>query len=132
MDRTVLLEEPEISVAGDELRIADSHHRLGEIRGADLHREPAAASGPILMIVVGLICLLSATGDVGVMGAVLGAGLIAAAAIWWTQKKPSFQVILSKEGGEEIPFESLDEQEAARVLEAIQRARSLPGPGGGA
>lgn len=128
----MLLDDPEVSIADGELRIAGSQHAIAEIRRAELRREPAAASGPILMIVVGVICLLATTGNVGIWGAVMGVALIAAAAVWWTQKKPSFQVSLSTGFGEEVPFESPDEQTASRVLEAVQQARALPDAGGGA
>jgi hypothetical protein len=125
MDRTVLLEEPEVSVAGDELIVRGSSYPLSEIRSADLVRVPAAASGPVLMVCVGVICLLSAAGEAGAVGVILCIGFLVGAAVWWTQKKPSFQVSVSTEDGATTPFESRDEQTATRVLAAIREARAL-------
>jgi hypothetical protein len=124
MDRTILLDEPEVSLADRELIVSGWRYSLSEIRSVELLREPAAATGPILMIVVGAVCLLSVAGEAGIVGAILGVGFLVGAAGWWTQKKASFKVFLEAEVGEEVPFESQDERIATRVVAAINEARS--------
>jgi hypothetical protein len=124
MDRSLLLEDPQVALSGGELVVAGSRYDLGQIRSVELVRVPAAASGPILMSGVGVVCLLAAAGDAGVKGIALGLALLLGAGVWWTRKKPSFQVTLALPEGATAAFESRDEQTAARVLGAIQQARA--------
>jgi len=128
-NRTVLLDEPEVSLEGRKLTVAGSSFTLGEVRSAEVRRVPKAATGPILMITVGVIALISAAGESGVTAGVVGGGLLLAAAAWWSQKKPSFQVSLGTDTGEAVPFESADEATASRVLAAIVEAQAAPEDG---
>ncbi len=127
MEPRTLFEDPEVRLADQELVVSGWHYALSDIESAEVFRQPTAATGPILMIVIGLLSLLAATGEAGASAALLGAASIAGAAIWWTQKKPTFQIILRTSAGEPTPFESRDEQLATRVLQAINEARTSAG-----
>lgn len=127
MDPTILLDRPSVSLAGDQLVVDGSQYTVAEIRSARVMRMPKAATGPILMIAVGVICFLSVAGEAGLVGAVLGAALLVGAIAWWKMKKPSYQVILATPTGDETPFESPDEDAAKRVLAAVERARAGAG-----
>ncbi len=129
MDRTAQLEGPEVSLEDRALIVSGFRYILSEIKSVEVLRVEKAATGPILMIATGIICLLSAGGDAGLGGALTGVGMIVAAVAWWTQKKPNFQVSLSMEDGEATPFESEDEQVASSVLKAINDARARAGRG---
>ncbi|MFQ5418475.1 MAG: DUF6232 family protein [Myxococcota bacterium] len=119
---TILLEEPEIRLEEEELVVPGWRFKLPEIESAEIQRVATAATGPILMIAVGAICLLSVAGEGGVARAMLGIGLLIAAAAWWSQKKPFFKVCLRTARGEATAFESPDEKVAARVLATIEAA----------
>ncbi len=129
MDRTVLPEGPEVTLEDRELIVSGFRYILSEIKSVEILRVPTAATGPILMIATGIIFLLSFGGDAGFGGALTGVGMIVAAVVWWTQKKPNFQVSLSMEDGQATPFESQDEQVASSVLKAIIDARAQAGRG---
>jgi hypothetical protein len=127
MNRTVLLEGPEVSLEDRALTVSGFRYVLSEIKSVEILRVPKAATGPILMIASGIVCVLAVGGDVGLEGALVGIGLIAGAVAWWTQKKPSFHVSLSTKDGQVVPFESQDEQAAHSVLNAINDARASAG-----
>lgn len=124
MDRTVLLDGPEVRLEDRALVVSGSRYILSEIKSVEILQVPTAATGPILMIAIGIICLLSVGGDAGFGGALTGAGMIVGAVVWWSQKKPNFQVSLSMEDGQAAPFESQDERVASSVLKAINEART--------
>ncbi len=124
-----LLESCEMQLDGEELVGPDWRFQLSKIESVQLQRIITAATGPILMIASGVICLLSSFGDGGMMRAMMGVGLLIPATIWWVRKKPRFQVHLHMAGEDAIAFESPDEQFAAQVLAAIEDARVSPESG---
>ena len=67
-----------------------------------------------------LLGALSIMGDAGLGGGLLGVALLVGAAIWWTQKRPSFQLRLQLDDGEATPFESQDEDLVRRVAAALE------------
>lgn len=121
-DERVFLQDDEVSVTGTRLEAAGDAHDLAGVSAATLARQPAAATGPILMIVAGLLCLLSVTGEAGWTGGAVGAGLLVGAGVWWRLKQPTFQVRLESLEGELTAYESRDEERAGRVLSAVQQA----------
>jgi hypothetical protein len=122
MSTDALLDELDVTVTASELTVGDARYDLAIVRSAKSLRVPAAATGPILMIVVGVLCLLAATGDAGTTGLITGLGLVGAAIVWWTQKKPTFVVQLETAEGEISPVESRDSDFVTRIVDAIQRA----------
>ncbi len=124
MDRTALLEGPEVSLEDRALIVSGFRYILSEIKSAEVLRVEKAATGPILLIATGIICLLSVSGDGGLRGALAGVGMIVGAVAWWALKKPNFHVLLSMEDGQATPFESQDERIASKVLKAINDARA--------
>jgi hypothetical protein len=122
MSTDALLDELDVTVTASELTVGDARYDLTSVRSAKSLRVPAAATGPILMIVVGVLCLLAATGDAGTTGLMTGIGLVGAALVWWTQKKPTFVVQLETAEGEISPVESRDSDFVTRIVDAIQRA----------
>jgi hypothetical protein len=125
MSADALLDELDVIVTASELTVGDAHYDLGKVRSARSVRVPAASTGPILMIVVGVLCLLAATGEAGTTGLVAGIGLLGAAILWWTQKKPTFVVELDTPEGTISPVESRDADFVDRVVAAVEQARSL-------
>lgn len=117
-------EAPDVQVDQDVLIVAGWRYPLGDIESTEVKRVATAATGPILMTSIGVICLVSYQGENGLLRALLGAALLAAAAIWWTQKKPFYKVSLLLPSGEATAFESRDESAASRIRTAIEEARS--------
>jgi hypothetical protein len=124
MDHTVLLDQPAVSLAAGDVVVEGVRYPAADIHSARVVRMPAAATGPILMIGVGVICFFAVGGEAGILGPILGAALIAGAIAWWIGKKPAYQVTLGTAEGEISPFESRDEATARRVLDAIEQARA--------
>lgn len=87
---------------------------------AEVVRVPPPASGPILMIVSGLILLAAAAGDLGPIGVPIGLLTIAVAVGWWIRKKPTYQLCLTTRNGESVPLESRSREEVDRLAAAIQ------------
>ncbi len=129
MDRTVIPDGPEVSLEDRTLVVSGFRYILTEIKSVEILRVPTAATGPILMIATGIICMFAVGGNAGLGGVLAGVGMIVGAIAWWTQKKPNFQVSLSMEDGLAAPFESPDEQVASSVLKAINDARARAGHG---
>jgi hypothetical protein len=109
---------------GTRLTVSGSTYELDEILSVDSFREPAAASGPTLMTVVGVLCLSSGAGQAGLNGVLLGVALLLGAAVWWTQKKPTFKLRLQTTAGEATDLQSPDEGFIDRVVTTIESARS--------
>jgi hypothetical protein len=95
---------------------------------AEVVRVPPPASGPILLIVSGLILLAAAAGNLGPIGVPLGLLTIAFAIGWWIWKKPTYQLRLATRGGESVPFESKSREEADRLAVAIQKEAASRAP----
>jgi len=91
-------------------------------------RVPPPASGPILLIVSGLILLAAAAGNLGPIGVPLGLLTIAFAIGWWIWKKPTYQLRLATRGGESVPFESKSREEVDRLAAAIQSEAARRAP----
>jgi hypothetical protein len=127
-----LLQEGEVTVSETQLRVGSERYALGSIRSVHSVREPPAANGPVLMAVAGGICLLSAFGEAGLTGAAIGAGLLAAAGVWWMRKQPSFQVHLESDEGDFVPFESRNAELTQRVVSALAEALAARNRGGDA
>lgn len=87
---------------------------------AEVVRVPPPASGPILLIVSGLILLAAAAGNLGPIGVPLGLVTIAFAVGWWIWKKPTYQLRLRMRTGESVPFESKSREEADRLASEIR------------
>ena len=124
MSQTISLQETDVTLVGSRLTVSGSTYELDEILSVDSFREPAAATGPTLMTVVGVLCLASGAGQAGLGGVLLGAGLLLGAAAWWTQKKPTFKLRLQTAAGEIAELQSPDEDFIHRVRTAIESARS--------
>ncbi len=105
-----------------ELRLPGTSYPLAQIDGASTVREPAAASGPVMMIVAGLVCLLAAVGEVGFLGVALSVVLIGAAVVWWTRKRPTFQLRVRTPSEETVVFESRDEERVRQAADALAAA----------
>ena len=114
------LEAAGIALSETDLTVSGARYGLDDVQAVNVAREPAAATGPILMIVCGALALLSIMGDAGLGGGLLGVALLVGAAIWWTQKRPSFQLRLQLDDGEATPFESQDEDLVRRVAAALE------------
>ena len=123
MGSDVLFDELDVSVTALELRVGELRYDLSGVHSVRWECVPAAATGPILMIVVGVLCLLAATGEAGTTGLVTGGGLVGAAVVWWTRKRPTFVVELDTAEGDIRPVESRDADFVERVVGAVERAR---------
>jgi hypothetical protein len=130
MSQGVILDEGGVKVTDTHFEVPGASYPLREIESVARDRVPPASTGPILMIVCGILCLLAVTGNSPFVGAVVGVGLLAGAAGWWMKKKPAFTVCLRTASGEVTPIESQDEQFVGRVAAALEAARSDAGPEG--
>ena len=124
MSQTFSLQETDVTLVGTRLTISGSTCELDEILSVDSLRVPAAATGPTLMTVVGVLCLASGAGQAGLNGILLGAALLLAAAAWWTQKKPTYKLRLQTVSGESTELQSPDEEFINRVVKEVERARA--------
>ena len=130
MSQVVILDEAGVKVTDSHFEVPGASYPLREIESVARDRVPPASTGPILMIVCGILCLLAVAGNSPLVGGVIGVGLLVGAAGWWMKKKPAFAVRLRTESGEVTPVESYDEQFVDRVAAALEAARSGAGPGG--
>jgi hypothetical protein len=121
------LEAAGVVLTETDLKVAGLRYSLADLAAVDVVREAAPANGPILMTLAGALCLLSIAGAAGLAGGLLGVSLLLGAGIWWTRKRPSFQLRLQLGDDERVPFESQDEEVVRRLaadLETRLRARS--------
>ena len=130
MSQGVILDEGGVKVTDTHFEVPGASYPLGEIESVARDRVPPASTGPILMVVCGILCLLAVTGNSPLVGAVVGVGLLAGAAGWWMKKKPAFTIRLRTASGEATPIESQDEPFVGRVAGALEAARSDAGPEG--
>jgi len=129
MSQGVVLDEAGVKVTDTYFEVPGARYPLREIESVARDRVPPASTGPILMIVCGILCLLSVAGNSPLVGGVIGIGLLIGAAGWWMKKKPAFTVRLRTPSGEVTPIESQDPRFVDRVAAALEGARSGVGPG---
>jgi hypothetical protein len=129
MSQGVVLDEAGVKVTATHFEVPGARYPLREIESVARDRVPPASTGPILMIVCGILCLLSVAGSSPLVGGVIGIGLLVGAAGWWMKKKPAFTVRLRTASGEVTPIESQDPQFIDRVAVALEGARSGVAPG---
>jgi hypothetical protein len=132
MSQGVVFDEAGVKVTDSYFEVPGARYPLREIESVARDRVPPASTGPILMIVCGILCLLSVAGNSPLVGGVVGIGLLVGAAGWWMKKRPAFTVRLRTESGEVTPIESQDPHFVDRVAAALESARSGVGPGAGA
>jgi hypothetical protein len=115
-----------VSIGPGTFNASGLQYELAGVTGADVVRVPKAATGPILMLSIGGICLLSSAGEAGPVGAVLGVGLIASGGLWWSRKKPVFQLCLRGPQGAPAVFESPDADLVERLAAAVRERLGAP------
>jgi hypothetical protein len=128
MSERVILEEAGVKVTETHFEVPGARYPLREIRSVDRERVPPAATGPVLMVVCGVLSLLAVAGDSPVVGGLLGVALLAGAAGWWWRKQPTFALRLQTAAGEVTPFESRDEQIVNRIAVALTSGASAASP----
>lgn len=116
-----------MALSGAELTVGGESYPLADVSAVTTVREAAPANGPILMLVAGGACLLSASGTAGLWGVAAGVVLIAVAIVWWTRKKPIYKLRFETPAGELFPYESADPERARRLAEAVEDARRTAG-----
>lgn len=95
---------------------------LDRITHVHVDQIAAAATGPIVMSVVGLVCLLSIGGEGGEMRAAIGGAMLGAAGIWWSQKKPTFRLVVRTTDEEFAVFEDSSDRKVEALRAAIAAA----------
>lgn len=111
--------DPEVRLETDYVIFPETRVERSRVRSAHVDQVASAATGPIVMCAVGLICLLSMGGEGGAFRAGAGGILLGAAGIWWSQKKPTFRLTLRLEDEEISVFEHGDEATVQAIRSAV-------------
>ncbi len=121
----ILHQAPDIRLEGDVLVFPDLRIEHARITHVHVDQIASAATGPIVMSAVGLVCLLSMGGEGGGFRAAAGAILLGAAGVWWSQKKPTFRLVLRTEDEEFSAFEDRSEQLVEAIRTAVSEVAAL-------
>jgi hypothetical protein len=128
MSERVILEEAGVKVTETHFEVPGARYPLGEIRSVERERVPPATTGPVLMVVCGVLSLLAVAGESPAVGGLLGVALLTGAAGWWWKKRPTFALRLQTASGEVTPFESRDAQSVDRIAAALTSGASAASP----
>ena len=117
----IFLDENEVTVTEDQLRVHGRSFRIRDIRRVGVIRKRRRLKiVPILLAMVGLAIWIPNSGTWWIPYA--GLGIVAVAWVWVRQIKTNNRIILDTLNGEQTAMESTDQLHTERVVKAVRDA----------
>ncbi len=114
------LEQGEIVVTNSRFVVAAQTYAMTGITSVRSEKETPSRTGPIVLLVLGVLSLFAAAQTNSAwIGVLLFGGL---GVLWLVLQKPTFRVKVATAGGEQQALESKDADFVARVVHAVNEA----------
>ena len=117
MAEQTFLNENGVTVTNSRFLVPGQTYAMSGVTSVKSVRHNPSRKGPIICIVIGLLCL--AGGKTTIAGAIL---FLAIGVTWWILVKPKFSVLLHSASGEAEALTSKDEAFITRTVAALNEA----------
>lgn len=116
-DEQVFLNENGVSVSNSRMMYEGQTHAMSGITSVKSFEKKPSRTGPIILIVIGV--LLLAAGKSAIIGALffLGGGIA-----WWVSQKADYSVLLTSASGEAKAYSSKDGEFVRKIVNAVNEA----------